>query len=160
MNFSNEKSLKDTYGDDEVSALLLNAPGTESDARLEKAAATATAEIEDFLKMGGYTVPIPFTEYGVTPLAIDASTGLAMPYLRANIQAIADCFTVWWLANSADLAKKKYDDCRASGLAWLAKVAAGELLLTASGKIVVIARPQVFDTSLMRERDVFGYYYR
>ena len=64
MNYSTEQSLRDTYGDEEIAGVLVQAPGVESNARLEKAARTAKSEINAYLGSAGYIVPFAFTPYG------------------------------------------------------------------------------------------------
>lgn len=157
--YTNEASLKATYGDNEASGLLADQPGVQSEVRLEKAAAQAQAEIDTMLYSANYVVPFNFTPFGIVPVLPD----VPIP-LHGAIQAISDCFTAFHLASSTDLSKKKYDDCRAEGLAWLNRVVAGELVLDVTlvdplagpGNIVVLARPSVFNRYQLRERDIFG----
>lgn len=156
--YTNEASLKATYGDDEVAALVKEQPGISSAVRLDKAAATAQAEIDMLLHTANYVTPFEgFTPFGTDPWPVD---GVA---LNPVIQAISDCFTAWHLASSADLQKKRYDDCRAQGLAWLDRIIAGEVVLEVTnvdplagpGNLVVIARPSVFNRYQLRERQIF-----
>jgi hypothetical protein len=157
VGFTNEKSLKDTYGDREASGLLADVPGSEQADRLEKASLSARADIEDYLRSGGYVVPLIFTPYG------DAlPVGDVPPYIPANIQAISDCFTAWYLAATEDLSKKKYDECRAAGLAWLKLIADGTLILEPIGTdaITVLSRPRVFDRyNRAQSNPLRSYYY-
>lgn len=156
--YTNELSLKATFSDEEVAALVRETPGISSAARLEKAAATAMAEIDMMLYSANYAAPLTFTPFGTDPWPSDGIR------LNPAIQAISDCFTAWHLAASADLQKKRFDDCRAQGLAWLDRVIAGELVLNLTrvddaagpGNIVVLARPQVFNRFQLRERQVIG----
>lgn len=159
MNYSNDASLKATFGDSEVTGLVTDSPGVTSPARLEKAASTAMDEINNYLRSAGYLLPLVFTEYGatITPPAV------AIP-LPAQLQMASDAFTAFHLASTMDLNKKKYEDLRAQYLAWLEDVRMSKIRLdlplttdiTGSGKVVTIARPQVFDKYLRRESDVFG----
>jgi phage gp36-like protein len=157
--YTNEASLKAAFGDNEVSGLLNDSPGVESQVRLEKAAAQAYDEINTMLYSANYTVPLLFTEFGAVLTPPDVEIPL-MPV----IQAISDCFTAFYLAASTDLNKKKYEDCRAEGLNWLNRVIEGELVLNLTrvdplagpGNLVTIARPQVFNRHQLSERAIFG----
>lgn len=157
--YSNEASLKATFGDNEVSGLLSDSPGVESSVRLEKAASQAQAEIDTMLYSANYVVPFVFTEFGAEIVAPDVAVPL-MPV----IQAISDCFTAFYLAASTDLSKKKYEDCRQEGLNWLNRVVKGELVLKVDrvdplagpGNLVTISRPRVFDRHQLSERAIFG----
>lgn len=157
--YTNEASLKAAYGDNEAAGLLRDSPGMQSDARLEKAAAQAQAEIDTLLYSANYVVPLNFTPFGTTPTLPD----VPIP-LHPAIQAISDCFTAYHLAMSTDLSKKKYEDCRQEGLNWLNRVLKGELVLqfervdpaAGPGNLVVVARPRVFDRHQLPERSIFG----
>lgn len=156
--YSTEQSLYDEWGQADVEGIL-NADLPTRDTRLEKAAESAAAEINAYLGSGGYIVPFVFTAYGGNP-PVDGSA----PLLDAKIQAISDAFTMWHLANRDDFNRKKYDDARAEGLAWLEKVRDGSIRIllngvvgpTGSGNVRVITRPRVFDRNLKRECDIFG----
>ena len=150
MNYTNEASLKATFGDAEVSGLLQDAPGVQDSTRLEKAAATAMDEINLWLRSSGYLLPLDFTEYGVA-IPIDGP-----PYLPALLQMLSDHFTAFHLASSTDLNKKKYEELRASGLAQLEDMFKRKLRLdlplttaiTGGGQVVTIARPRIFDRTV------------
>lgn len=152
--YTNEFSLKATFGDKEVSGLLRAGDGMESNVRLAKAAKTAQDEINAFLNTGGYSLPLTFTEFSA------AGPGT----LNGIIQDISDCFTAYHLASLGDLQKKEYDKCREEGLAWLDRLRLGEVTLDLTvvdgglghSGIAVISRPAVFDRHMLRERDVFG----
>jgi phage gp36-like protein len=157
--YTNEASLKAQYGDTEVSGLLRTEDGTDSAVRLEKAAATAHAEINGALHSANYVTPLNFTPFGETVTPPDVEIPL-----NALIQTISDCFTAYYLSRSTDLAKKPYDDCRAEWRAYLDRVVAGELVLdienvdplSGPGNLVTIARPRVFDRYQLPERTIFG----
>lgn len=159
--YTNELSLKAMFGDAEVTGLLSDSPGSEQNARLEKAAKTSFDEINGYLKGGGYVVPPPFTPFGaaIDPLADPAPP----PYMNGKVQSVSDAFTAYYLASAVDLNKKRYEDMRAEGLKWLEGIRDGliPLLLTETdtitgfGEAVTITRPRVFDRSQMREADIF-----
>lgn len=156
--YSNIESLYAEWGKVEVDGILGTPPDT---ARLEKAIYTAKGEIDSYLASGGYVIPFPFTEYGGTP-----PTDGSAPLLDGALQGVSDAFSIWHLANRDDFNKKKYDDARAQGIAWLEKIRIGEIRLTlngvvgptGSGNVRVISRPRVFDNVMLREPDVFRRY--
>ncbi len=144
MNYySNEYSLKQTYGDNEVSGLLKAAPGVDSAVRLEKACKSAFDEINNYLRSGGYLLPLTFTPFTVKVVGD----------LDGQLQAISDAFVAWYLAASTDLQKKRYEDQRNQGLAVLDLIRRDGLKLdlektecpTGIGETVVKARPRVFN---------------
>ena len=142
--YSNEKSLKDTFGEAEVAGLLKDKSGQQSATRLAKAAGSAYAELNSLLYAPDYVVP-EFTPYGET---LDPTK----PYISELIQAISDCFTAYYLSFSTDLSKKRYEDCYAKWIAYLKDADP----LAGAGQIAVVARPQVFNTYLKSEREIFG----
>lgn len=158
--YSNEQSLKATFGDNEVAGLLSDAPGTESAALLGKAAGQAFSEINGYLRSGGYVVPI-------VPLDDDGNEVILVAYgeegsnLDGSLQAVSDDFTAWHLASSQDKQKKRYDDGRAQGLVWLDKVRNGQVQLplkrtaaAGAGDFCVLTRPRVFCHNAQNERRV------
>lgn len=159
-NYSNEASLKATFGDSEVSGLLVDAPGVEDQARLDKAANAASAEIDVYLRTAGYLLPLTFSQYGATLQDGDP------PFLDAKLQAVADHFTAWHLASSTDLSKKKYEDLRAQDLQWLEDVRLRKVRLdlemtatvTGAGQVTTVARPRVFTSYLLDPDTAFPVY--
>lgn len=156
--YTNEASLKATYGEKEASGLMQQLPGLESNVRLEKAAAQAYAEINDFLATAGYAVPLDFSPFGVEVEDPDVFV-----ILHPAIQGISDCFTAYHLASTGDLAKKKYEQCRKEGLAYLELIRSGTIRLSLDtgepagiGGFAVVARPSVFNKHLKRVEDIFG----
>lgn len=144
--YTNEASLKATYGDKEVSGLVTTAPGVEAQFRLDKAAKEAYDKINTYLRSGGYLTPLEFT-----------------PYTRENggdldgmVQSISDALTAAVLATSHDLSKKVYVDQRAEAISQLNAIRLGTLKLdlpktdtpSGGGDLVVYTRPRVFKKSL------------
>ena len=155
--YSNEASLKATFGDEEVVGLLRDAPGTEQPSRLDKAAEAAASEINTYLTTGGYVLPLLFTPYGEDVPAIGP------PWLDFKLQEISDVFTAWHLSAAEDLSKKVYEARREAGLAWLDKLRTRELYLTypmtavisGAGQVTVLARCRVFNTMMKPENASF-----
>lgn len=147
--YTNEKSLKDTYGDKEVAGLLRESSGEQSEARLAKAAATAYAEINALLFSSDYIIP-PFVPYGeaLDPLLPDVG------YINPVIQSVSDCFTAFHLSQSTDLSKKPYENCRANWLAYLK-----EDPLAPAQQIVVVSRPQVFTQNMKTQQQIFNNFF-
>lgn len=149
--YTNEFSLRATFADKEVSALIADADGTGDGVRLEKAAKRAFDEINMYLGSAGYALPLEFDEFpdGEAEEPLDAP-------LNSVIQGISDDFTVYYLAKSADLMKDVYAKGYAEGIALLQKLVDGSLILDllrtdpASGNagLFVVSRPRVFTQNI------------
>lgn len=157
--YTNEASLKATFGDKEAAGLIQDAPGVDSDVRLEKAAKEAYDEINMYLGSSGYVVPLEFTAFG------DTEEEEPIP-LNGKIQGISDCFTAYILAGSTDLNKKRYELCRAENVKFLENVLAGLIRLdleaavvSGTGSIAVRSRPRVFDTNLKTQGEIFTQFF-
>lgn len=157
MAYSTEASLKAEWGVEEVESILASEPATRAD-RLEKAVKAAEGEINGYLHSAGYITPFVYTQYGSVPPP-DGSA----PLLDGALQAAADAFTMFNLANRTDFQKKQYLDAYMRWKAWFEQVRLGEVRLvlmgvegpTGSGNVRVIARPTVFYKHLKREDDIF-----
>lgn len=149
--YTNEFSLRATFADKEVSALIADADGTGDEVRLEKAAKRAFDEINMYLGSAGYQLPLEFDAFPDG----EPTEPLTNP-LNGVVQAISDDFTAYYLAKSADLMKDVYAKGYAEGLLLLKGLVNGSLLLdlartdpaTGNGGVYVVARPQVFTNNM------------
>lgn len=153
MAYTNRRSLEIAYGEDEVDGLIAE------NVNLAVAAQQAQGEIDTYLHSAGYVLPLIFTE----------TTGNTPSTLPGLIQKCSDAYTAFHLASSEDLHKQKYTQDRDAAEAYLKSLLDASRRLVypsgvavarvdppqGSGMVVVVARPQVFNTSLKPESEIF-----